>query len=165
VHPWLFEHGARLAMYAIFGMLIAGANLVFDYAKVRAVVEDRRSMFGALTSAIGFVRRNGSATTTLYIVDASTFIAATAIYGAAAPSLGRGALVWLVVAIGELFVAVRLWVKLLFWASETALFQMKLAHVGYVARPEPAWPDSPAAEGISGSGFRVQGSGFEPRER
>jgi hypothetical protein len=39
-------------------------------------------------------------------------------------------------------------VKLVFWASETALFQSRLAHAGYVARPLPTWPDSPAADAI-----------------
>ena len=34
----------RLALYLVFGLLVAAAALVFDYAKVRAVVEDRRSM-------------------------------------------------------------------------------------------------------------------------
>ena len=42
----------------------------------------------------------------------------------------------------------RLWVKLVFWASETALFQSRLAHAGYVATPQPTWPESPAAEAI-----------------
>ena len=44
---------------------------------------------------------------------------------------------------------VRLWIKLVFWASETALFQARLAHAGYVAAPQPTWPDSPAAEAIA----------------
>jgi hypothetical protein len=39
-------------------------------------------------------------------------------------------------------------VRLQFAASQTALFQGRLAHAGYVARPIPAWPDSPAAEAI-----------------
>ena len=39
-------------------------------------------------------------------------------------------------------------VKLLFWASETSLFQSRLAHAGYVATPAPAWPDSPTAEAL-----------------
>jgi hypothetical protein len=55
---------------------------------------------------------------------------------------------WIGFAIGQLYVIGRLWVKLVFWASETALFQNRLAHAGYVARPEPAWPESPAADAI-----------------
>ena len=58
-------------------------------------------------------------------------------------------MMWAAFAIGQAYILARLWVKLLFWASETALFQSRLAHAGYVARPEPAWPDSPAADAIS----------------
>ena len=36
--------------------------------------------------------------------------------------------------------------RLVLWAAETALFQSRLAHAGYVAAPAAAWPESPAAE-------------------
>jgi hypothetical protein len=55
---------------------------------------------------------------------------------------------WIGFVVGQLYVIGRLWVKLVFWASETALFQNRLAHAGYVARPDPAWPDSPTADAI-----------------
>ena len=48
---------------------------------------------------------------------------------------------WIGFAIGQLYILGRLWVKLVFWASETALFQSRLAHAGYIARPQPVWPD------------------------
>ncbi len=57
---------------------------------------------------------------------------------------------WLGFAIGQLYVLARLWVKLVFWASETALFQGRLAHAGYVAAARPIWPESPAAEALGG---------------
>ena len=55
---------------------------------------------------------------------------------------------WIAFAVGQLYVLVRLWVKLVFWASETSLFQGRLAHADYVAAPPPRWPESPAAEAI-----------------
>ena len=55
---------------------------------------------------------------------------------------------WVGLAVGQVYVLVRLGVKLAFWASETALFQSRFGHAGYVARPQPIWPDSPAAEAI-----------------
>jgi hypothetical protein len=55
---------------------------------------------------------------------------------------------WLGLGVGQLFIVARLWVKLAFWASETALFQSRLAHAGYVARRLPTWPESPAADAI-----------------
>ena len=43
----------RVALYAIFAVPVVFANVAFDYAKVRAVVEDRRSMIGAFGPARG----------------------------------------------------------------------------------------------------------------
>jgi hypothetical protein len=43
----------RAALYLVFGLLVAACTSVFDYAKVRAVVEDRRSMLSATAQAIG----------------------------------------------------------------------------------------------------------------
>ena len=71
------------------------------------------------------------------------------LYALIAPGAGRtGVSMWIGFAIGQLYVIGRLWVKLVFWASETALFQSRLAHAGYVARPAPRWPDSPTADAI-----------------
>ena len=47
----------RVALYVLFGALLVACNLVLDYAKIRAVVEDRRSMIGALLAAWRFVTR------------------------------------------------------------------------------------------------------------
>jgi len=140
---------ARLTMYVVFALVFAACNLIFDYAKVRAVVEDRRSVAGAIGAAMGFVRRNYAAAVGLYVVDVVLFGIVVGVYVVLAPGVGgAGASMWLAFAAGQAYVAARLWVKLLFWASETSLFQSRLAHTGYVARAEPVWPDSPAAEGI-----------------
>ena len=106
-------------------------------------------MLGAIGNAIGFIRRNWAAAVMLYALDFCAFLLVVALYGALVGSGGTGAMMWAAFAIGQAYIAARLWVKLLFWASETALFQSRLAHAGYVARPEPAWPDSPAADAIS----------------
>ena len=52
------------------------------------------------------------------------------------------------VAVGQLYIVLRVLVRLRFAASQTSLFQSRLAHAGYVARPVPRWPDSPAAEAL-----------------
>ena len=165
MHPWLFDRVyprmthetsvertafvARVALYLVFGVLIAAATMIFDYAKVRAVVEDRRSMIGAITGALGFIRRNCGAAVSLFLANFALFVIVAGLYALVAPGAGRtGASMWIGFAIGQLYVIGRLWVKLVFWASETALFQNRLAHAGYVARPEPTWPDSPAADAI-----------------
>jgi hypothetical protein len=167
LHPWLFgtlfrditrdmtaERSAflvRLALYSLFAIALAACNLTFDYAKVRTVVEDRRSILGALSGAVRFLRRNGGAAAGLYLADAVLFAAVLGVYAAVAPGAGStGWSMWLGFAIGQLYLMARLWVKLVFWASETALFQGRLAHAGYVAAARPIWPDSPAAEAIGG---------------
>lgn len=167
VHPWLFgtlfrdltrdltaERSAflvRLALYGLFAIALATCNLVLDYAKVRIVVEDRRSVLAALSGAVRFLRRNGGAAATLYLADAALFAAVLALYAAVAPGAGSsGWSMWLGFGIAQIYLLARLWVKLVFWASETALFQGRLAHAGYVAAARPIWPDSPAAEGFGG---------------
>ncbi len=168
LHPWMFgtffrdltrdltaERSAfavRLALYGVFAVALAACNLVLDYAKVRTVVEDRRSILGALSGAGRFLRRNGTAAAALYLSGALMFAAVLAAYAAVAPlASSTGWSMWLGFAIGQLYVLARLWVKLVFWASETALFQGRLAHAGYAAAARPIWPDSPAAEALGGA--------------
>jgi len=163
MHAWLFSRlypriihdvsvertafFVRLSLYLVFGVLVAACSMIFDYAKVRAVVEDRRSMLGAVNAAIGFIRRNSAPAVALFVLNFLCFAAVVGVYAFVAPGAGRaGVTMWIGFAVGQLYVLARLFVKLLFWSSETALFQSRLAHAGYVARPEPAWPESPAAE-------------------
>jgi hypothetical protein len=161
LHPWLF-HGVfpwltrdltvertaflyRVLLYAVFFLLVMAVNLVFDYAKVRAVVEDRRSMIGALVAGARFVRRNLAGAIGLYGLNALVFLAVISVYALANPGGTASAGGF---AIGQLYIVMRVVVRLLFAASQIAFFQSRLAHAGYVARPVPAWPDSPAAEAI-----------------
>jgi hypothetical protein len=164
VHGWLFDRAyprlthdvtvertaffIRLALYLMFGILVAACTVIFDYTKVRAVVEDRRSMIGAIGAALGFIRRHAGAVVGLFLVNFTLFAALVALYGLISPGAGRGITMWLGFALGQLYIIGRLWLKLTFWASETALFQSRLAHAGYVARPVPTWPDSPMADAI-----------------
>jgi hypothetical protein len=165
LHPWLFDtlyprmtheiavertaFAIRAGLYLVFGAAVAAATMLFDYAKVRAVVEDRRSMVGAIGAAAGFIRRNAGGAVVLFLLNFAAVVAALAVYAVVAPGAGRaGIVMWLGLAMGQVYVLARLWVKLTFWASETALFQGRLGHAGYVARAEPTWPESPAADAI-----------------
>ncbi|HYM21714.1 MAG TPA: hypothetical protein VEU08_00835 [Vicinamibacterales bacterium] len=140
---------ARALLYLVFGVVLCSCAVIFDYAKVRAVVEDRRSALGAISAAIGFIQRNCAAAVTLFAVNFLTFAAVIAAYALVAPGVGGAGLsMWAAFGLGQLYVLARLWTKLAFWASETALFQSRLAHAGFVARPAPVWPESPAAEAI-----------------
>ena len=136
----------RVVLYVAFLLPLMAANLIFDYAKVRAVVEDRRSMIGAMVSAVRFIRRNPAAAVGLYLLDSLLFLGVIGVYFLIAP--GASVNSTLAFAIGQLYIVLRVIVRLQFAASQVALFQGRLAHAGYVARPIPKWPDSPAAEAI-----------------
>ena len=143
LHPWLFNtvyprlvrdvHVERTAflvragLYLIFGLLLAAANLIFDYAKVRAVVEDRRSMLVALVASARFIRKNADAAIGVYLLNAVLFAMTLAAYAFIAPGAGGiGVMVWPSVVIGQAYISGRLCVRLLFLASETALVQRRL---------------------------------------
>jgi hypothetical protein len=139
----------RLGLYATFGLLLVLVNIVFDYAKVRAVVEDRRSMIGAIAAGARFARRNARAVATLYLVTGGLFVVLLLVYAMAAPGGGStGAGVWLGIVVSQLYLAARVWLKLLFFASETALFQGRLAHAGYIASAPVARPEPPLVETV-----------------
>jgi hypothetical protein len=85
VHGWLFDDlfpavtrdlasertafAWRLLLYAMFLVLLGGVIVVFDYARVRAVVEDRRSMVGALGAGARFVRRHLGSAAALFALN------------------------------------------------------------------------------------------------
>jgi hypothetical protein len=164
VHPWLFTDifgkltrnisvertafAVRLGCYAIFGLLLMVCSLAFDYARIRLVVEDRRSAIGALVAGFRFVRRNRG-TFTLYLVNAAAYLTILLLYAVLDPGApGSGVWMWLVLGLGELYIIARHYMKLLFYASEIAFFQGALAHASYTAAPAVVWPESPAAEAI-----------------
>ncbi len=160
IHPWLFEtlyprwtadvsvertaFAWRVGLYAVFLSLVCAVNLLVDYAKIRAVVEDRRSMIGALAAGTRFVVRHPRQTAGLYLLNLVAWLVVVGVYFLIAPAEGGLP----AFAIGQLYIVLRVMVRLQFMASQVALFQGKLAHAGYVARPVPAWPDSPAADAV-----------------
>jgi hypothetical protein len=166
VHPWLFDRvyadltrnlGVertaffwRLAFYAVFGILLVLVNLIADYARIRIVVEDRRSALGGLSAAWRFIVRHPHHVLMLYVLNGVVFAIVLAVWSVVAPGAGHaGWSVWMAFAFTQLYVIARLLMKLQFIASQTALFQAHLAHATYTAAPVPVWPDSATAEAIS----------------
>jgi len=163
VHDWLFAKWYvnltrdipvertvfywRLLMYAIFVALLAAASLAFDYAKVRAVVEDRRSMTGALIAAVRFIVRHPTRVMGLYAINAAFFLVVIAMWWLINQGAGgAGVWMWTGVAVSQAYILARLVVKLQGLASATALFQRSLAHWGYSAVPIAARPEPPIVE-------------------
>jgi hypothetical protein len=122
-------------------------QLVFDYARIRIVVEDRRSAVGAFVAGARFVRRH-PATLKLYLLNGACFVLLALVYALAAPGAPAGQAIWIAFAVGQLYILLRHYVKLLFYASQVSFFQSRLAHAAYTAAPPVVWPDSPAAESI-----------------
>ncbi len=169
VHEWLFakvfqnvtrdvnaERIAflwRAALYALFGAMLVALNVLFDYAKVRAVVEDRRSALLALLASGRFIVRHPGQVFGLYALNALTFLMLLTVWMVAAPGAGgAGASMWLGFLLSQVYLLARLFLKLHFIASQTALFQVTLAHAAYAGPPAYIWPESPSAEAIRAGG-------------
>jgi hypothetical protein len=138
----------RVVLYLVFAVLLITVNVLFDYAKIRMVVEDRRSAIGALNAAVRFIARQPGAAFGLYLLNTLVFAGLLALYALAAPGASGGIVAVVALFIGQLYIVLRVIVRLTFAASQIALFQGRLAHAGYTAAPIPVWPDSPAAEAI-----------------
>jgi hypothetical protein len=134
----------RLGLYLVFGFALVVVNVIFDYAKIRLVVEDRRSALGALSAAMRFVWRRRWNVAGLYALNGAAFLVLIAVWALVAP--GAGITIVLAFLAGQLFILARLAMKLQFLASQTALFQASLAHARYAAAPMATWPESPSAE-------------------
>ena len=157
LYPWLTRDLAverdaflwRVALYLLFGSMLIKSTLIFDYARIRMVVEDRRSAIGSLAAALGFIIRRRGRAFGLYALNALVFLVLIGVWALVAPGAGGAGLsMWAGFALSQIYVLARLLLKLQFMASQTALFQGSLAHAAYTAVPELTWPESPAAETI-----------------
>ena len=165
VHTWLFDRWYvdqtrdlavertafywRLLMYAVFIALLALTSVVFDYAKVRAVVEDRRSMAGALIAALRFIVRHPGRVVAVYLLNALLFVLVVGVWALVAPGAGGSGLsMWMGVVASQCYILARLVVKLQVMASETAVFQRSLAQWGYTAVAAARQPTPPVIESV-----------------
>ena len=167
MHQWLFddlytrltrdlavERSAflwRAALYVLFGSMLIATTLIFDYARVRMVVEDRRSAIGSLVAALGFIVRRRGRVVGLYALNSLVFVVLIGLWALVAPGAGgAGFSMWVGFVLSQAYLLARLLLKLQFMASQTAIFQASLAHARYTAAPEPVWPESPEAERMAG---------------
>lgn len=166
VHGWIFDtayarltrdlsvertaFALRLAGYLLFGAVLATAALLFDFARVRIVVEDRRSALAAITASGRFVTRHWRRVGGLFLLNLAAWLALAALYAALSPGApGTDIHLWLGLGLGQAYIIGRHYLKLLVYASETSLFQGALAHAAYTAAPVLVWPESPAVETIT----------------
>jgi len=136
----------RVALYLAFATALFVVNLIFDFAKVRMVVEDRRSVIGALGASMRFLRRRPLRAFGLYLLNGVGFLMVLRLWLEAAPQ-AWDSVSWAFL-VTQLYLLARIALRLVFIASETVFFQGELAHAGYTARPPHVWPNSPAVEAI-----------------
>ena len=124
----------------VFGALLVVCNMIFDYARIRIVVEDRRSAMRRRSRGARFVRRHRAGVLGLICAECRSIPPARR--GCTRSSLRArprsGLSTWVVLGLGEAVHPGRHYLKLLFYASETAFFQGALAHAAYTAAPVPS---------------------------
>ena len=138
--------GLRAGLSAAFLLSLLLVNIVVDFARVRAVVEDRRSMIGAIAASLRFLRRRPLRAAGLSLLNALTVLVIIRLWYSLAPDGATPG--WAALLLSQLYLLMRLWARLAFVSSAIAFFQGELAHAGYVAAPVPVWPDSAAVEAI-----------------
>jgi hypothetical protein len=129
------------------GLIVTAITIVADCARVRLVVEDRRSALFSLVAGWRFARKKALTLTGLYARLIGTLVVWLVAYFVVT-SLANLTASWALVgfAVGQAYLAGRVFIKLLTYAATTSLFQSELAHAGYVAAPAPVWPESPIVE-------------------
>jgi hypothetical protein len=140
---------ARGACYALFGAALIVVNLVIDYARIAIVVDDRRSALASLAASLRFVREQPGSWL-LYAMNGTLFAILVIAWAAASRQLpAQGVWLWLLAGLGQLAIVARHYLKLLFYATETAYFQRARAHTSDTAPTVLVWPDAPAADAIA----------------
>jgi hypothetical protein len=125
-------------------------NMIFDYAKVRMAVEEKRSAVGSTVQSIKFVFKNFRKTFALFLFCVLMGLIIIAIYNPLEqwlPQNGKRGVI-LVFLLQELFILARIYVRLTFFSGEVLLYdemmrQSLLPVAGsFVAEPTPGIPIS-----------------------
>jgi hypothetical protein len=111
---------ARSVLYAVFASVLALVSLSADYTRVDLVSAQDSSLRASWHRARLFIRANWRAVVILYLSTGALFVALLVAYGVADQRYGG----WRLVILGQLFIVVRLAIRLLVGASEVQLYGM-----------------------------------------
>ena len=117
---------ARLLLAAtVIGFLLTLVNMVFDYAKIAAFKEDRRSMLLAAFRGLGLVFSHPLKTMGLYYALVAVGVLLLVFYSAMAPGVHQSSTTGVLVAflIGQGFLVARLIMRLWFYGGQMALYE------------------------------------------
>ncbi|MCI0707540.1 MAG: hypothetical protein L0Y80_08675 [Ignavibacteriae bacterium] len=107
--------------------LLALVTMCVDYAKVRIVVEDRISAMIALIAGARFAFKNFRSTFGVYLLLTLLGAGLIALYAVVEKQIPQHTywMILLAFVLGQLYLLARMWLKASFYASQTALFQLK----------------------------------------
>ncbi|MBI2822467.1 MAG: hypothetical protein HYX74_09605, partial [Acidobacteria bacterium] len=136
----------NVAAYAVVFVVLVFINMAFDYAKIHTVLQDRKNMLAAASRGVGFVLAHPIRTFGLYGAAGLLGILVVATYAVVAPGANQSTVTTVVAAFlaGQLYLLARIWVKLVFLGSQTAL--MASFHPAPVPERAPNSEPGPASE-------------------
>jgi hypothetical protein len=123
----MVEHTVDVASWlrvAVTFFLLTLVNMAFDYAKIIAIADDRPKAIRCAFRGMGFVRTNFRRTLGIYwlcMLIGFVFLVVCH-YGAQAITQHTALTVLLVLAIRQVYVIARIWVRLLAFSSETQYY-------------------------------------------
>jgi hypothetical protein len=101
-------------------LFLSLVHMIFDYARILVVAEDDHRVLHALKTALRFVGKRFFRAWFLYLLIAAGFVAGTAVYAAAGQAIPSEGLAWTALGIlwGQVFIAFRLWTKMVFFSAQ-----------------------------------------------
>jgi len=113
----------KILRYAIMGFLLLFINMVFDYAKIATVVSDGRRMLRTAFRGFGFVFSHLGRTLGLYYLLILLGAILLSLYLSVSYWVLSASVVILVFLWQQLYSVARVWVRLLFFSSQMALYK------------------------------------------
>jgi hypothetical protein len=107
-------------------LLLSIVQMYFDYVKIHLAARDGRKVLAAAAAALSFIWREFFKAWGLYLLVGLLFVAATAVFIALTNVLAGTGVVALVLGfiLGQACILVRIWTKVLFFASELDLYRI-----------------------------------------
>lgn len=129
-----------MSIYALVFFIVTLINVVFDYAKIHAVLEDRSNMLAAAFRGFAFVIRHPAKTLGLYYLIGILAIFIMAAYGFVAPGAGQSTVPTVVLAFlaGQIYLLARIWIKLVFLAGQTVMMTSHSIPASFAESAPPA---------------------------
>ena len=114
----------NFSRYLLLLVIFMVVNMLFDYAKIKAAVEDRTSMVLSLFSGISFCKRYFLPAFSLYLVIAAVGVVGVLVYTGVEHLLPQQTWIPILLAIfwQQLYVIARLTIKLFFYTSQIRFF-------------------------------------------